>query len=454
MENRISRTTAPDHDRTMTPETAVRAGIGFGTRYGTVAVVRDSSPCGEMLSKALISGLLSAGSEVIDLGRTAVPVAHTALGTKCGLLLSVGDPDGEGKGCGIKAYAFDGAPIEDDEIEDVLGGGSPELPDYHKVRGVKTLDDADGRYIERVKTSGITSQGYIILDCGCGSTSSCAPRLLESIGADVVAFNVHTTYGPLPRSPGLAKTNLMNISNFVNASIGSVGIALNGDGTRLALMDESGKYVPGDRLLALMLMYLEPDVAVVPFDSPGIVEDAFRSPLGLRPHDKGGERKLVRAEGRLDAIIAAIKENNADFGALNDGTFVFPQLGYCPDALFASAVISELAGKRSIRNVLESIPVYSNRMIRIDFDGNTTLFSNRFEERIKNYDVTEVSSLDSSWKVLLKHGTYIIRQSRTDPKKLIVFAESYDVVYLITMLEQAKDIVNYCIGAQTSVPSA
>ena len=47
--------------------------------------------------------------------------------------------------------------------------------------------------------------------------------------------------------------------------------------------------------------------------------------------------------------------------------------------------------------------------------------------------------------MVLKNGTYVIKQNEMDPKKLVVFAESSDVVYLITMLEQARDIINYCI---------
>ena len=113
--------------------------------------------------------------------------------------------------------------------------------------------------------------------------------------------------------------------------------------------------------------------------------------------------------------------------------------------MYAAAVISELAGKRSIRNVLEEIPIYSNRTIRINFDGNMTHFANKLKEKIKEYDIITVSTSGNAWKMVLKNGTYVIKQNEIDPKKLVIFAESSDVVYLITMLEQARDIINYCI---------
>lgn len=434
--------------QSMTPEIACSAGVRFGQKYRNVAVIRDADPSSQMIADALISGLLSAGAEVTYAGLLCVPAAHILFSTSFDCMLSVGNPDDDGSVAGIRAYNTDGSPFDPDQLYEVLRAEEAEFPDYRSVGQIHYVTDTTRRYIDFVKTTGISSQSYLILDCGCGSTSDCAPQTMVEIGAEIVAFNAHGTKGQRPRSPGLNKTNLMNISNFVNASIGSIGIAFNGDGTRLALMDENGKYVPGDRLLALMLMYLEPDVAVVPFDSPCVVEDAFVHPLGMKERsseEEGVERKLIRTQDDICSVIKAMKENNADFGALNDGTFIFPQIGYCPDAIYAAAVIGELAGKRSLRNVLEDIPVYSNRTLRIEFDGNIKLFGNKLSEKIKEYSVQEISTSGNAWKMILKKGTYVIKQNEMDPKKLVIFAESSDVVYLITMLEQARDIVNFCI---------
>ena len=447
MDGRVIHMLESTEEQSMTPETACSAGIRFGTKFKTVAVIRDADPSSQMIADALISGLLSAGADVTYGGLLSVPAAHAAYSSSFGCLLSVGNPDTENSICGIKAYASDGTPFDSDRLYEILKEESTELVDYRGVGQLTYDSSANEKYISQVKTTGVSCQSYVILDCGCGSTSMCAPQMMIDIGAEVVAFNAHPLRGQRPRAPGLNKTNLMNISNFVNASIGSIGISFNGDGTRLAVMDENGKYVPGDRLLALMLMYLEPEVAVVPFDSPCVVEDAFMHPLNIRGRNRTeqSERKLIRTKNDINSIVAAMKENNADFGALNDGSFIFPSLGYCPDAMFAAAVISELAGKRSIRNVLEEIPIYSNRTIRINFDGNMTHFANKLKEKIKEYDIITVSTSGNAWKMVLKNGTYILKQNEIDPKKLVIFAESSDVVYLITMLEQAKDIINYCI---------
>ena len=447
MDGRVKHMLESTEEQSMTPETACTAGIKFGTKFKTVAVFRDADPSSQMIADALISGLLSAGADVTYAGLLSVPAAHAAYSSSFSCLLSVGNPDTENSIAGIRAYSSDGTLFDSDRLYEIMKVADSDPIDYRGVGQLRYDTSANGKYITQVKTTGITSQSYVILDCGCGSTSLCAPQLMVDIGAEVVAFNAHPLKGQRPRAPGLNKTNLMNISNFVNASIGSIGISFNGDGTRLAVMDENGKYVPGDRLLALMLMYLEPETAVVPFDSPCVVEDAFMHPLDIRgmKHKNIADRKLIRTKNDINSVIEAMKENNADFGALNDGTFIFPSLGYCPDAMYAAAVISELAGKRSIRNVLEEIPIYSNRTIRINFDGNMTHFANKLKEKIKEYDIITVSTSGNAWKMVLKNGTYVIKQNEIDPKKLVIFAESSDVVYLITMLEQARDIINYCI---------
>ncbi|WP_157844287.1 hypothetical protein [Candidatus Methanomethylophilus sp. 1R26] len=85
----------------------------------------------------------------------------------------------------------------------------------------------------------------------------------------------------------------------MNASTGSIGIAFNGDGTRLALLDESGKFVPGDKLLAIMLLAVKPSKAVVPYASPSIVDDAF---YRYRPRGKNGGG-LIRHGNSLESIM-------------------------------------------------------------------------------------------------------------------------------------------------------
>lgn len=154
-------------------------------------------------------------------------------------------------------------------------------------------------YCNFIGNSDMKITGYVVVDCACGSASNIAPEALSRLGADVTAIDSDQNRRRKPRNPGAIKSELIYLSNFVNASTGSIGISYNGDGTRIAVIDENGKYISQDGVLAMLLMYLEPRTAVVPFDSPAIIEDAFNNPLRLREggHGDDPDRRILREVG-------------------------------------------------------------------------------------------------------------------------------------------------------------
>lgn len=444
MEQRAAPSLFPGEGERMTPEDALEVGMCLGRKYRRVAVARDSSSSSAMIVRALTSGVISAGAHAIDAGVVPAPAACVAFALEADCIASVGSPESWGDVSGIILHNPDGSQFSSEQITDLLA--PPEDPTGDALSGIgrATTDfGASRRYVSATLRNGMKSGGYVIMDCGCGSSATCAPWALTAAGADVVSLNAHSGSECAPRSPGIDKTELASLSDFVNASIGSVGIAYNGDCTRFALLDENGKFVQGDMLLALMIMYLEPRIAVVPFDAPAVVENAFGQGFGLREDEKDeGEpkRRLVRTRGDIESVTDAIRKNGADFGGLLNGTFIFPKNSLCPDAIYGSAVITELAGIRSIRNMMASLPTYSTAVRRVRHDGTMERFGKNFLRRITEYDVSEVVVGDG-WKVIMKNGQYIVNVDPDDPRYMRIAAESQDRVYLVTMLEQASEIV-------------
>ncbi len=429
----------------MTPEKAQAIGLRLGSMFETVAVGIDTSPSSPLMRSALESGITAAGADVLDSGIASVPVLCYAYGGRCDCIVSIGSPDSYGTVSEITIYRPDGSRIPAESIWDDAENGAPDLPPYNEIGCITADDTANGKYIRGMAGEDLKSGGFVILDCGCGSTSLCAPHALSETGADVISLNAHVGDRRPPRSPGIRKADLANISDFVNASTGSIGLAYNGDGTKVALMDESGKFVTGEELLALMLKYIKPKTAVVPFDSPEVVEDAFWEPgLDISMWPSGTEnRRIIRVDNSVEAVVAAVRDNNADFAGMNDGTFIFPRRSLCPDAIYASAVISCLAGQRSIRNILEDLPPYYNMSAKVKFSGNMEVFGKNFIERITDYDIKEIS-IGDGWKVVMNEGIYFVKQDPDDQKALRINAESRDKVYLVSMLDQATDIIKSC----------
>ncbi len=423
----------------VTPEDAAEAGMRVGTVYNKVGVAIDADATSVIVAKAFMAGLNAVGANVEYAGLCPTPAACLAL-RNCDLIVTVGCPDVSGR-TRITFYHTDGSLFSAVDLR-ILEAEPSDIPSWSGVGALTTMHEADSEYIDYIHNSGLRISGYIVMDCACGSTSRTAPLALSGIGADISTMDADTRIRK-PRNPGLNKSEMLLLSNFVNASTGSIGIAYNGDGTSLSVMDENGKYVPPEGLLALMLMYFEPRVAVIPFDSPALVEDAFYKPLGLRQDGHGGDddRRIIRAVTD-EEVFQYCRENDADFAALGDGRFIFPEMSLCPDAILSSAFISELSGLRSLRNVLEELPVYFTKVVSLPFSGIPRMFSNKFAEAISFYQVDDFTKSGFAWKVIMKNGIYSVMLRNNE---IVIKAESGDPLYLTTMTEQAVEIVSSCM---------
>ncbi|TQS79219.1 MAG: hypothetical protein A3Q59_06910 [Methanomethylophilus alvi] len=414
----------------MTPSRALSLGTKLGSVCLKVAVGRDANPSSQMIAAAFMAGLTSAGADAIDAGIIPAPGLCIAFRDRVDCTVHVGSPDDYGHIAGIRIRLPEGSPFPLERLD----GADGELPPFSDVGCIRSEPGAVDAYIDSFPEG--EGGGYILSDTGGNSTSVCADRILKKSGADPIGLNAHISGGAPPRSPGIDRAELAGLSSFVNASTGSIGIAFNGDGTRLALLDESGKFVPGDKLLAIMLLAVKPSKAVVPYASPSIVDDAF---YRYRPRGKNGGG-LIRHGNSLESIMKAAKDSGADFAGTLDGLFVFPKRTQCPDALAAAAEISKLAGARSIRNVLEGFPRYTVRKTYVDFDGYFSAFTDRFLNSVKDADVSRVDG-GGGLCIQMSRGILYVNPDPSDPKRIEISAESGDPVYLATMLDEAEELV-------------
>lgn len=417
----------------MTPARALSLGTKLGSVCLKVAVGRDANPSSQMIAAAFMAGLTSAGADAIDAGIIPAPGLCIAFRDRADCTVHVGSPDDYGHIAGIRIRLPEGSPFPLER----LNGADGELPPFSDVGCIRPDPGAVDAYVDSFPEG--EGGGYIISDTGGNSTSVCADRILRKSGADPISLNSHIG-GALPRAPGIDRAELAGLSSFVNASTGSVGIAFNGDGTRMALLDESGKFVPGDKLLAIVLLAVKPSKAVVPYASPSIVDDAFYK---YRPRGKNGGG-LIRHGNSLESIMKAAKDSGADFAGTLDGLFVFPKRTQCPDALAAAAEISRLAGARSIRNVLEEFPRYAVRKTYVGFDGYFSAFTDRFLASVKDADVRSIDG-GGGFCIRMNSGILYFNPDPSDPKRIEISAESGDPVYLATMLDEAEELVRRSI---------
>jgi len=226
---------------------------------GTVVIGKDTRVSGYMLASALEAGLTAAGLDVYLLGDMPTPgVAFLAksLDAKAGIVVSAShNPYYDN---GIKFFSGEGQKLPDaieSKIESLLQQEIQPVA-AHQYGRAKTLPDAPGRYIEFCKSTFCKPYDLkgikIVIDCANGATSHIAPHVFTELGADVIAlhhqpdgFNINDQRG---------STHPQALQKAVIQHQAEVGIALDGDGDRLIMVDHKGQIVDGDECLYVIAM--------------------------------------------------------------------------------------------------------------------------------------------------------------------------------------------------------
>jgi phosphoglucosamine mutase len=229
------------------------AGNLSGERAG-VLIGKDTRISGYMLESALEAGLISAGIDVYLAGPVPTPaVAYLtrALRLQAGVVISASHNPFEDNG--IKFFSSDGTKLPDEvelAIEAALDIPMQTNPS-ESLGKAKRIDDAVGRYIEFCKSTfpgDMNLRGMkIVVDSAHGATYHIAHHVFHELGADVISIgdqpdgkNINDGYGA---------TQPKNLRNAVLESKADIGIALDGDGDRLIMTDETGELFDGDQLL-------------------------------------------------------------------------------------------------------------------------------------------------------------------------------------------------------------
>jgi len=436
-------------DDDMTAEKATRIGRMVGRSYKTVCIGSDTNPSSRMIKNSLISGLLSAGADVNDAEIAPAPaVALASKGSDC--MLMVGEPNEQGIISRIYIMNSDGSIFTKEQMRQMImaGAANAPLPGYKDVGQLRHCDSVQGDYNRTIcKKYEKDINTPVILDCGCGCTSGCAPQILASLGADLTTINAQHDPMYSPRPPGVSANDVSGLAEIVNKELGSIGIAFNGDGTRLALIDERGNYVDPENILALLLMYVKPQSLVVPSNASAVVDDAFRNLIGndvSTDAEARSEGRIIRADNDLESITAAIKKHGAEMGAMTDGTFIFPDVTLCPDAINAAVILTKMSKENSISNLLESFPKYIVMRDSVHSPGNAELFNKKLNDKLKELNMKEVWEIEGG-RVGMTGGWFAISRNTDNPEYVDVTAEAKDKTYAVSMIELAKGIVHDCM---------
>lgn len=415
-----------------TPDLAVKIGNSVGSYYGEIIHGRDPRTSGVMFLHSLVAGETSAGSDSYDAGMIPTPtLAKASEEFSCGVMITASHNPPEYNG--VKLWNPDGSAFDTfqmNEIEESISSEWKTKP-WDQVGKSHVWEGAVNKHIEGICQSLGSSSANAVVDCGCGATSVVSPLALRTLGCDIVSINAQPD-GYFPgRSSEPTEDQLQDLRNVVIRKNADLGIAHDGDGDRMVALDEHGNFISGDRLVILFASWLGVNSIAVPVDASMVVDDLVRNVTRCRVGDV--------------FISEILKKDGIEFGGEPSGTFIFPKEFYCPDGIFAGALLSQIASERNLSEYLAELPSYpvsrSSLYFKAALRNNV---SNRLKEEMESLDCERLITIDG-YRAEFPDGWFIIRLSGTEPK-LRVVAESRDEDEMKRLKKVADKIVARCVS--------
>ena len=398
-------------NKEITPQLALKVGMALGSYIkGSVAVGHDSRTSSIMLKNAIISGLISCGRDVYDIGLAPTPTTGIAIrnfGCKAGVTVTASHNPPEYNG--IKLWNKEGVAFSEEEkiIEDLVYNNNFKLQKWDKLGNVlyKHEESLEIHKKEIIKNIEIKEKYKIVIDCGNGAASVFSPYVFKELGDDVISINAHPS-GYFSRGLEPNKENLKTLSETVKNTNADLGVAHDGDADRVGIVDEKGEYVDYDVILAMIASYVlkEGDIFITTVDASMKI-DRYLEKYGI---------SVKRTKVGDVAVAKEMKSANSDFGGEPSGTWIFRKFQMTPDGIYSGAKVLEMKEQRGdINKLKKEIPHYDiirEKILCENSEKNEKM--KNIADRISDYkDVIDIDGL----RVNLKDSWFLIRPSGTEP---------------------------------------
>jgi phosphoglucosamine mutase len=323
----------------LTPILAYKVGLAVATFSVTkkVIVARDTRTSGLMLENALVSGLLAGGADVNCLGIMPTPVLAfltKKLDADAGVMITASHNPPEYNG--IKIFDKDGVAYGDrsqGRIEKIVENERFSLANWQNIHDASRIH-GDSLYVEMIrKATKLDKKWHVIVDAGCGATCNLAPLILEILGCKITAMNSQPDGFFPARSPEPNTESLKPLARIVQKLKADIGIGFDGDGDRVAFIDDEGNFADFDRVLAAYAAY------VVKKKGGGVVVTNVEASMCVEKmvEKHGGE--AIRTKVGDIYVAEAMKRHSAVFGGEPCGAWIHPQFHCCPDGILSAVML-------------------------------------------------------------------------------------------------------------------
>ena len=404
----------------LTPEVVVQFAQAYGSEFGPgkIVVGRDSRVSGEMLKNAVCGGLMAVGCDVVDIG--IAPTPTTELMTEKsehagGIIITASHNPREWNA--LKLLAPDGLFLtagQGDRILKRLQEESYRFAEWDKIGKVTTDTSAIREHIQRILALDLVDADRIaekkfkiVADCCNGAGGTILPDLFEALGCEVDFLNLEPN-GLFPRSPEPIPENLGELCQAVIEHGADLGIAVDPDVDRLALVSEKGVPLGEEYTLALTTHFVlskTPGDVVVNASTTRAIDDIARE-FGATVHrTKVGEIHVATRAREIGAVMAG--EGN--------GGVIYPALHPGRDAPVGIALVLQMLAEteRPVSQVHAALPQYAmvKDKVALSFDADARGVVERLAESHRHEHTDTIDGV----KILYDTSWVHIRASNTEP---------------------------------------
>lgn len=406
----------------ITPDFALKLGWAAGKVLATqgskkVLIGKDTRISGYMLESALEAGLSAAGLSAAFTGPMPTPAIAYLTRTfraEAGIVISAShNPYYDN---GIKFFSATGEKLPDDIEEAIEAMLEQEMDcvDSSQLGKASRINDAAGRYIEFCKSTfpnHLSLEGYkIVVDCANGATYHIAPNVMRELGAEVI--EIGTRPNGLNINEKCGATDIQALQQVVVEAAADVGLAYDGDGDRLIMVDHLGNKVDGDQILFILARE-----ALRSGKLQGGVVGTLMSNMSLEIALKELAIPFARANVGDRYVLEMMKEKGWKLGGENSGHIIVLDKNSTGDGIVASLeVLAAMASHQlSLYELTKAVPLFPQVLLNVRFDGGNNPLES---DEVKRVAAEVERCLDGKGRILL-------RKSGTEPL-IRVMVESED----------------------------
>ena len=396
-----------------------------------VVISKDTRLSGYLFEPLLTAGFISMGMDVILVGplpTPALPMLIKSLRADMGVMITASHNTYEYNG--LKFFDVNGYKITqslEKKIESIVFNKTK----YNKIINLSyesgkaiRLEDAQGRYSEYLKSTLLSKSKFkklkIVLDCANGATYHVAPNIFWEIGCEVIT--IHNLPNGKNINQNCGAINTKDLSQKVIQEKADIGFAFDGDGDRLIAVDENGKEIDGDNLIALFAKNL---LKLKKLNKKTVVSTVM-SNLGFENFlvDKLGVKLIRKNVGDIN-VISEMQKHKYSLGGEQSGHIILAEYINTGDGVLAALKVVEILSNQT-KKTSELFDLY-DQIYQLKTNINL-----KIQNKIKNIAESQLNIISRMYQKKFINLRFLIRKSGTEPL-LRILIEGKDKVLVDTI---------------------